>query len=40
MDSIWIAAALFIAVFNISKAKGADGKPIEPQDDYDEGIVQ
>jgi hypothetical protein len=35
MNSVWIAAALVVATFDISKDIGPDGKPIEPLVDYD-----
>jgi cytochrome P450 len=40
MNGLWIAAAFVIAAFDISKAEGPDGKPIEPVVEYEEGIVQ
>lgn len=33
-NSIFIAIASFLAVFNFSKAKNKDGETIEPEVDY------
>jgi hypothetical protein len=40
LNSMWIAAARVIAAFDISKACGSDGKPIDPVIDYEIGAVQ
>ena len=39
-STVWLAAAVILATFNLSKAVDKDGRVIEPSGEYSTGMVR